>query len=157
MIPLVDGNVPDAATFNSNFAEALSTLTTPAQTVASPVTFDGAVTGASTVTVDGTFTTSAAEVKNVTVFTASSNYVATSTDRYVVVKKAVAAVTQVTLPAATIGRLISIVDGAGNSSTYNITVVPSGSDTIDNSSNYVISTNNSTLNLLGISGNWCKV
>lgn len=85
--------------------------------------------------------TSTAQRGAVRVATATPVTVA-SNDYTVVVKLAVAGPSTVNLPAGSTGQLFAIVDGTGDAGTNNITVAPSGSETIAGASSYVINTNN---------------
>ena len=62
-----------------------------------------------------------------------------------VVNKGTGAATQVTLPPHAgnggLFPIVFVVDGKGDAQTHNITVVPSGSDTINGGSSHVINTN----------------
>jgi hypothetical protein len=76
----------------------------------------------------------------VTVVTASGTMTPTLNQSVIVINKTVPAATAVTLPTSPpVGKTYSIIDGAGNANTYNITL--SGSANIDGSASYVVSTN----------------
>jgi hypothetical protein len=47
----------------------------------------------------------------------------------------------ITLPSGTDGRVVRIIDGAGNASTNNITIARAGSDTILGATSYVLNNN----------------
>jgi hypothetical protein len=148
MFSFTDANVLTAAELNGNFNAALDKTVSGSQTIISPIVVNGGVT-----TPLATFTGS--EVHNVTVLTGTGNYVVVVTDRYVVVNKTVPATTQVTLPSgATVGRTIDVKDSAGNSATYNITIVPSGADVIDGASSKVLSTNYASASFVYVGGGW---
>jgi len=61
----------------------------------------------------------------------------------------------ITLPAPTVGRTLIIKDGYGTAATYNITVARYGSENIDGyASNYTISANYGSLELISDGTNW---
>lgn len=140
MFSFTDTNVLTAAQLNGNFAITLDKNTATTQSVTSLVNLNGGCTTTS-LTISGLTTHTGAEVNNVVVLTAAGNYVVISTDRYVVLNKTVGAATQITLPSsATIGRIITVKDAKGDASSNNITVVPSGADTIDGAANNILNT-----------------
>jgi hypothetical protein len=154
MFSFTDANVLTAAELNGNFNNALDKTVSGSQTIISPVVVNGGVS-TSNLTVNGLTTFDGAEVNNVTLLTGTGNYVVTSLDRYVVVEKTVPATIQVTLPSgATIGRAICVKDGNGNALSFNITIVPSGSDTIDGASNLIINSNFGSIDLIYVGGMW---
>jgi hypothetical protein len=76
--------------------------------------------------------------RSVTVLTAAGDYIALTSDYIIVVEKTVPQITTITLPSLpTAGQSFIIKDGAGNSSSFNITVDPDGND-IDGDASYVI-------------------
>src|SRR5262245_4410541 len=78
----------------------------------------------------------------------------------VIVNKTSGAATQITLPpAASAGgrREVIVVDGKGDAATYNITVVPAGSNTINGGSSHVISEKYGGMRYVDNgSGNWIQ-
>lgn len=85
--------------------------------------------------------------------TAAGAVIGLGSDGDILINKTVPAVTWVTLPAASVAiRPISVVDYAGNAFTYNITVFPSGSETINGAPSALISQDNGALTFYPIAG-----
>lgn len=84
---------------------------------------------------------SGATVVSISVFTGTGNVSLASTLDTLIVRKTVAAITTVTLPAApVIGETHTIKDGSGNASSFNITVSGNGKN-IDGAATYVLIVN----------------
>ena len=147
MFTFTDANVLTSSQLNGNFADCLDKETSTPQTVTAATTFSAAVT-LPALNVSGTVTYTGAEIDNVVTLTGAGNYVCLSSDRFVVVKKTSPQVTTITLPTGVIGRLLSIKDAAGNAASFNITLMPAGSDTIDGASSITMTTNYQHMNLL---------
>lgn len=76
-----------------------------------------------------------------TTVTAGATYVALTSDVLIIVQKSVGSPTVIDLPAFTAKTgFYYIKDGKGDAATNNITITPSGVDTIDGLANVVIST-----------------
>ena len=83
------------------------------------------------------------------------NYTATETDN-LIAYTALTATRTVTLPdnICTEGRLLTIKDESGNAGTYNITLDPEGSTTIDGAANFVIDANYNSVDLYCNGSHW---
>lgn len=79
---------------------------------------------------------------SVAIVTIAGNHVITNAST-TVIKKAVGAATQVTLPVPGVafGQRVTVKDGLGDAGTNNITIIGSGALTIDGAANYVLATN----------------
>jgi hypothetical protein len=88
------------------------------------------------------------------IVTASGNVTQSASDQIIIVNKATPAVTTVNLlssPAT--GQMLQVKDGAGNASSYNITIVPA-SGTIDGSSSIVMNNNYASVTLVYNGSGW---
>lgn len=73
--------------------------------------------------------------------TEAGDVTVTADDGQILINKTVPAATTVHLPAADGASPITIKDIAGNAETYNITIDPDGSETVDGQSTFVIASN----------------
>lgn len=82
----------------------------------------------------------------------STPYAVLTTDCYVGMN--VASASAVTLPAGTDGRILLITDESGNASVNNITLNPSGGNTIAGGASYTIDGNNQAIGIIFRNGDW---
>lgn len=79
-------------------------------------------------------------------------YAVLTTDTYIGMN--VSSASAVTLPAGTTGRLLLIADESNNASVNNITLTPSGGNTIAGAASYVMTGNNQAIGIIFRNGDW---
>jgi len=100
-------------------------------------------------TINGTAT-----ARNETIITGAGNYSVQASDYVITINKTVPEVTTVTLPACpSASRSLIVKDGAGNAASFPITIAGNGK-TIDGASNYVISANYGSVELIYNGTQW---
>lgn len=107
--------------------------------------------------VNDTFTPSTGYAENVIVKTTSGDVTATNANHVIVIRKAVGQATTVNLPAGVERKMFTIKDGKGDANTNNITIVPNGTEKIDNSSNYIINIARESVTLIWDGSEWVVV
>lgn len=78
----------------------------------------------------------------------------TTSDGLIGINKTVPEATTVNLLAAASGFPLTVKDVAGNAGTYNITLTPSGAETIDGASSFVIGSDWQSITLTPVTGGW---
>ena len=86
--------------------------------------------------------------------TESGDYAASVDDYFIIIKKTANEPTNVYLPAGEFGLNYTIKDGSGNADTYNITIVPNGTNTLDGQPTFVINMAYQSQTLIWNSEEW---
>lgn len=132
--PFVDNNFLTASQLNTSFGNTIDITTAVAQSVASAVTFSGAVTYGG------------AEFHKVFEVTAAGTYSVTTSDYVVAINKTVAATSSVVLPTAPAnGRTLIIKDRKGDAGLFPIAI--SGAQNIDSTSTISLNINSGSVTL----------
>ncbi len=89
-------------------------------------------------------------------YISTTPYAVGSTEIYIGVSTSGGAKT-LNLPVAAVGRYLIVADESFNAATGNITIVPNGTEKVNNAASYVMATNGQAVRLLGITGGWMVV
>jgi hypothetical protein len=98
--------------------------------------------------------------KNVLVITTGTSDTLTSSNHLVIVNKTIHSAHTINLPAGSsvgVGKMFTIKDGSGSASTYNISIIPNGVETIDGISNFPINVNYDSWTVVWNGTSWSVV
>lgn len=89
---------------------------------------------------------------NYNVRTVTTDYTFVASDYYVGVLSNTAIT--ITLPPGEEGRICVVKDQSSNCSIHNLTIVPQGTDTIDNQNSVILALNNAAVDMIYTNGGW---
>jgi hypothetical protein len=148
-----DGTIIFASQLNADNATSLDINTTTPQIIKATCTFPAITT--TTVTANGQLILAGATVDSVKIINSGVSYAVLPTDRYVLCQTSGALAIGLPSGPAT-GRIICIKDSGGTASSGLITIQPAAG-LIDGQSNYVISNNYGTVQLIYSGTKWVSV